>query len=101
MLAMRHARKPSALTETRSLLRAMTRVIKCAEDLGEDELVAVMADFKTNIVRRASLQRDCEKLRAQLTRRYRRGNTTTLISQARRPLARPSLYLVDDTSRDE
>jgi hypothetical protein len=67
----RPTRKPT-LRETRALLRAISKVIERAENLGEDDLADVMALFKANIARRAWLQRERERLRTQAERRFRR-----------------------------
>lgn len=81
----------------------MGAVIRRADDLGEDELVDVMALFKVNIARKASLQREREHLRAQTVRRLqsRRSRTASKqLSGKRRQLRRGTLYLVEDTSRE-
>ena len=79
----------------------MGRVIQRAEDLGEEELADVLAAFKTNIARRAALQRECEQIRARIKRRYRYRDQATFLSKERRKLARPKLYLVDATPFEE
>jgi hypothetical protein len=81
----------------------MGTVIQRADDLGEDELVDVLALFKTNIARKAALQREREHLRAQTVRRFRprRPRTTPKqLSSKRRQLRRGTLYLIKDTSRE-
>jgi hypothetical protein len=89
-------RKAPTRRETQALLRARGTVIRRADDLGEDELVDVMALFKINIARQASLQRERERLRAQTVRRFgRRGP-----HKAPRQLRRGTLYLIEDTSRE-
>ena len=95
---MSSARRKPALKETKALLRALGSVLERAEDMGEDELADVLAVFKTNIARRASLQQECERVRSQVRRRFRCGGraASRLLAGRRRQLARRTLYLVDD-----
>ena len=96
---MQKGRKSPSLSDTRALLRAMGTVIKQADDLGENELVDVMAAFIVNIATKASLQRERERLRDEAIRRLRRRRPRTpAIQNARkRRLGRQKLYLVKGT----
>ena len=77
----------------------MGKVIKRAEDLGEEELVDVMAIFKVNIARQASLQLERERLRVQTERRFHsRTSKKAGVLKKRGLLGRRTLYLVEDTS---
>jgi hypothetical protein len=64
------------------------------------ELVDVIATFKLNIARRAELQRERDRLRTELRRRYRQHHLAQG-RQGERGTRRPTLYLVEGTQDDE